>query len=163
AWRKLRRNLTPLFRASIPHDLDRAGKTFAARILQRDLERSCPSHVRIAGKLESVPAIIVNRWLQGCPSDVDWLDRAPFPRYWIAELFSIDPTLKSLALLANRSFEWFGPSVSLSVKEMKDLLSAVRVARDPAFAAGALFAALGSKCWNVANVATLGKMLASDA
>lgn len=161
-WRNLRRNLTPLFRAAIPHDLDRAGKTLAARILQNDLSRSCPSHVRISGKLESVPAILTRRWLDSSPQN-DWLERAPFPNYWVPDLLKTDPTLKSLALLASRRLSSYGPSVSLDIKEMKALLSAVCTSSDPAFAAGALFASLGSKCWNLAKISTLGKMLESDA
>jgi NACHT domain len=163
AWRSLRRNLTPLFRAAIPYDVNSAGKTLAARIIQQDLYRSCPSHVRIAGKLESVPAIIVNKWLQGSSPDGDWIDRTFFPMYWIPELVRTDPALRSLAVLASRPLDWCGPWVRLDVPEMKELFSIVRQSGDPAVAAGALFAAIGSTSWNVARVKTLGKMLEADA
>ncbi len=163
AWRNLRRNLTPLFRAAIPYDVNRADKTFAARIIHQDLYRSCPSHVRIAGKLESVPGIIVNRWLQGSSPEEDWLDRTFFPMYWISELFRTDPALESLAVLASRPLDWCGPWTRLDVPEMKKLFSIVRRSDDPAVAAGALFASISSTGWNVERVATLGKMLEADA
>lgn len=163
AWRTLRRNLTPLFRAAIPYDLNSAGKTFAARIVQRDLYRSCPSHVRIAGKLESVPSIIVDRWLRGVPPKGDWLDRTVFPMYWIPELFRADSTLRSLAAVGRRPLDWFGPWVQLEIPEIKALFSVTHQSDDPAVAAGALFASMGSTSWNFAKVATLGKMLEADA
>ena len=49
------------------------------------------------------------------------------------------------------------------MEEMKQLLFAVEQSGDPAIVSGALFASLGSRCWNVAKVKTLGKMLVADA
>jgi hypothetical protein len=162
AWRHLRRNLTPLFRVAIPHDLNKIGKTFAARILELDLVRSCPSHIRINGKLESVPALIVKRFENSLQMN-DWLQRAPFAKYWIPELIRVDPSLKSLAVLSHRSVEWFGGHISLSEDDFTKVLSLVDQSNDPALSAGALTASIGTKCWNIAKVGTLGKMIEADA
>jgi hypothetical protein len=70
--------------------------------------------------------------------------------------------LKSLALLATRPLDWFGPWVRLDLQETKKLLATVRDSGDPAVAAGALFVSIGSASWNVAKVETLGRMLEAD-
>lgn len=158
-WRDLRRSVTPLFRAVIPDDLDRAGKTLATRILQQGLQSACPSHARIGGELKSIPGIIVQRWQDKYSAENDWIDRAPFPHYWIPELVKADPTWRSLALLRSKTISWQGPTTALTGDEMRGLLAAVQSSSDEGFATGALFASLGSKNWNVATLKVIYKML----
>lgn len=97
AWVRLRRNLTPLFRAHLAVDLDKAGRTFARRILEAGLHRGVPSHVRVRGELQSVPRMLVQSFPSG-RLEFDWLDRVPIPKYWIPEMITANPSMSAFPL-----------------------------------------------------------------
>ena len=158
-WKSVRRHLTPFFRSAIPHDLDGAGRTMAARIVQADLCRSVPSHVRLSGTLQPLPMLLTDGDLPR-PS---WTERVPVPRYWVKELLRLDASLNILGQVARRSVSWYGPDPRLGLVSMKKILSAVRNSNDLSLSAGALFACAGSSFWNVAGGSLLAKMLEADA
>src|SRR5205807_2737025 len=100
---------------------------------------SIPSHVRVNGKLQSVPEIIV-RSQSGQQVDFDWLLRAPIPKYWIPEILNVDPTMSALSMFAKlRLNYWYGPRPSLDLIQMKKIQAAVRRSTNHEFLAAALF------------------------
>lgn len=161
-WRELRRHLTPFFRAAIPHDLDGAGRTMAAKIVQSDLCRSLPSHVRVAGNLQSVPELLASGQSVS-DTNLSWLEDVPIARYWIPGLLDCDSSFSVLARVAARTVSWFGPIPQLRLTEMKRIFSVASKSSDEAFLSGALFALAGSSFWNVASSALIAKMLQADA
>jgi hypothetical protein len=161
-WRVMRRNLTPLFRSAIPHDLDSAGRTMAGRILQTGLYRSCPSHVRIDGELHSIASLRFSDKQVNLRARLPWIERVPVPQYWIPEILDLDPTAAILGQVALGIVNEYGPEAQLGLLDMRKLNSAIKISNDPAIAAGGLFAFKQSKFWNIVGKTVLAKMLVAD-
>lgn len=162
AWAELRRRLTPFYRGAIPKDLDRVGRSLAAKITRYELHRCIPSHVRLRGELESV-ADLIGRPPDALPHSFSWVQRVPIARYWLPDLVRSQSAEKLLSALANRKLNWYGPRARTRRRDLRKILSVVRDSVDPAFLSGALFALVGSKFWDMADLAVLIKMLEADA
>jgi hypothetical protein len=165
AWADLRRSLTPLFRSGIPVDLDRAGRTLASRIVQMDFGRTVPSHIRVNGKLESVPAMLFRYAIEGTAPAFEWISHVPIPRYWLAEMLGADggDLSQMLRFIASHPVRLGGAAQNLSLLEMRRVVAAVRRSGDTAVAAGALYVLMGSKFTNLVKTRTIVTMLEADA
>ena len=162
-WYQLKQKLPAFYRSGIAADSDAAGRSAASKILQLDLYKTCPSHVRLNGTLSSVPLLLSQIHNGHAKPPYEWLTRVPIPQYWIIDLLSADPSLNVLRMFAECEISWYGPRVNLNRKVMREIASAVRDSKDKQFLEGALFALIGSKFWNLAGLATLKKIIEADA
>jgi hypothetical protein len=161
-WTNLKRALLPLYRAAIPEQTDRIGRSNAYRLMNEGFFQDLQSEVFIDGEAQSILSLLNPQRSVEKQAAIDWIKRVPIQQYWLQDSLSEDSVDDILKIVGEQDLEWSGVTLPLSPSHVSLVSQAAKQRRNIAHFASLVFMLTGAKIWGKIKEQTLPKILMAD-